>query len=528
MNDPERRVALALSGGGFRAALFHLGVVRLLYEARWLRSVKQIGAVSGGSILAAHLVLYWDRYTGNDESFDSAARELIQFVQADIRGRVVRRWILAWVTLLPRLLMPSPRRWTFTNLLQSYYTRLFRNASLKQLYGPGRPYVIFNCTSMSTGSPCSFSSSDFIWYENDQEKSLAAPDTPVAFAVAASSAFPPLFPPIAITNETLFCDRSQFPEAHYLSDGGLYDNLGIDRLVRQQRETNRSDFLLVSDAEGSFDWEFESRYTFLVSRNVRASDLLMTRVSSLQFNNLPVQKHSFVRVGIKDAIIDPDDQTLLSPEIQRSLSKVRTDLDRFSDKEVTALIAHGYNKARYELIKHGCLDTNAPKFSWSPLDNWLDLQSRKSAIELRKSSRRTWGLWSFRDWASWATAAFIGLLVGGAVWTIIVRAERELQLAKAEAAREASVLYTTTMSRVEAEAFQLCIGEYKSECPPEATHLDCGSSVEEWAKEKQCKDFSAREISSREGNKCGYSIVQGLCTTRVLEPLTFPGRIVPR
>src|SRR3954452_23892936 len=48
-------VALCLSGGGFRAALFHLGALRRLNELGILSQVEAISSVSGGSVVAAHL-----------------------------------------------------------------------------------------------------------------------------------------------------------------------------------------------------------------------------------------------------------------------------------------------------------------------------------------------------------------------------------------------------------------------------------------------------------------------------------------
>ena len=66
-------IGLALSGGGFRATLYHLGVIRYLRDSGAILHVKDIAAVSGGSILAAHLVLNWDRYTGDDAAFAEAA-----------------------------------------------------------------------------------------------------------------------------------------------------------------------------------------------------------------------------------------------------------------------------------------------------------------------------------------------------------------------------------------------------------------------------------------------------------------------
>jgi predicted acylesterase/phospholipase RssA len=58
------RSGISLSGGGFRAVLYHLGMICFLRDAGILPRVTHISAVSGGSIIAAHLVLNWDRYNG--------------------------------------------------------------------------------------------------------------------------------------------------------------------------------------------------------------------------------------------------------------------------------------------------------------------------------------------------------------------------------------------------------------------------------------------------------------------------------
>lgn len=245
---------LALSGGGFRATLFHLGVIRFLLTSGGLKQVKQISAVSGGSILAAHLVLNWEKYIGTS-SFEHAAKEIIKFVQTDIRGLVIRRWLLACCLVLPQLL--RPKKWSLGNLLQAQYERLFAFARIRQLRGRGRPKVAFNCASLSAGTPCYFSDSGFGWYADDMDKVLAAPEIPVAFAVAASSAFPPLFPPLKITNETLACGVDQFPQPHYLTDGGVYDNLGIELLFRGKEGGNEFDLVIVSDADRHSIQDFE-------------------------------------------------------------------------------------------------------------------------------------------------------------------------------------------------------------------------------------------------------------------------------
>lgn len=93
---------LALSGGGFRATLFHLGVIRYLCETGRLEEITHIASVSGGSILAAHLVMNWSDYKNKDpRSFGNSAQKIIDFVQRDVRGRVFRFWL--FVRFFPTL-----------------------------------------------------------------------------------------------------------------------------------------------------------------------------------------------------------------------------------------------------------------------------------------------------------------------------------------------------------------------------------------------------------------------------------------
>src|SRR5262249_13308662 len=103
--SPMNKLGLALSGGGFRASLFHLGLVRLLRDAGILSRVTHITSVSGGSAFAAHLVLHWDRYNGSPSEFDAAAAEFLSFVRLDIRNRIARRFPLAMLLRGPRRLL---------------------------------------------------------------------------------------------------------------------------------------------------------------------------------------------------------------------------------------------------------------------------------------------------------------------------------------------------------------------------------------------------------------------------------------
>src|SRR3954447_19724064 len=91
MNPSKSRIGLALSGGGFRASLYHLGLVRFLRDGGILPRISHITSVSGGSIFAAHLVQNWDRYNGSPGEFDAAASEFLSFMRLDVRNRIARR-----------------------------------------------------------------------------------------------------------------------------------------------------------------------------------------------------------------------------------------------------------------------------------------------------------------------------------------------------------------------------------------------------------------------------------------------------
>src|SRR6187549_1499190 len=119
-----KKIGLALSGGGFRATLYHLGLIRFLRDAGLLQHITHITSVSGGSIMAAHLVLNWDRYTGSAEEFDQAAAKLLAFIRLDVRNRILRRYPLGLPVLWARrLLGVSNRKLTRTWWLENLYEK---------------------------------------------------------------------------------------------------------------------------------------------------------------------------------------------------------------------------------------------------------------------------------------------------------------------------------------------------------------------------------------------------------------------
>jgi predicted acylesterase/phospholipase RssA len=226
------RIGLALSGGGFRATLFHLGMIRFLREADILPQVRHITSVSGGSILAAHLVLNWQRYNGTLEEFDAAAAEIIRFVQLDVRNRVVRRYPLAMPLRAMRWLTRRRpiRQLSRTGLLEYHYEKfLYGDTCLFQL--PERPRLNILATNLSEGCLCAFTRDGLIMqrrrpgqrFRFDRIRTGLAT---VPMAVTASSAFPGFFPPLELQAPDVGADPGQFGRLAF-TDGGVYDNLGV-------------------------------------------------------------------------------------------------------------------------------------------------------------------------------------------------------------------------------------------------------------------------------------------------------------
>ena len=253
------RLGLALSGGGFRATLFHLGVVRYLRDAGVLRKVTHINTVSGGSILGAHLALNWDRYCGSEEEFDAAAQEILDFVQMDVRNRIVRRFpFMSVVNVLRTLFRLRPyRQLTRPGLLEKHYQDfLYGDIPLSQL--PARPRLNILSTNLSEGCLCAFNHNGFILQRRlpgrrDRFDKIHMGLATVPMAVAASSSFPGFFPPLELNGNEVGADEGEFDRQAF-TDGAVYDNLGLRmfRLIEQtgMRDSaplTREDFLELED-----------------------------------------------------------------------------------------------------------------------------------------------------------------------------------------------------------------------------------------------------------------------------------------
>jgi predicted acylesterase/phospholipase RssA len=440
-----KKIGLALSGGGFRASLYHLGVVRFLRDAGILSQVTHITSVSGGSVLGAHLALNWDRYNGSPDEFDAVANELLAFIRMDIRNRITRRFPLTLPLRWARWLVGrSNRKLTRTGLLEYHYEKyLFGDVSLFEL--PERPRLHVLATNLSEGCLCSFTRDGLLMVRGGPGglyhlERVAMGLATVAMAVTASSAFPGFFPPLELTGTDVGSGDGEFGR-HAYTDGGVYDNLGVRmfRCLERSRETGcpvaRANFVnidggldivLVSDVGKRIEVQGARRPGGLIRTAIRATDILMDRVWQLEKENFQ-DSAGFVFAPIKEVVDPSEDPTAPHPEVQRQVANIRTDLDRFSPLEISALARHGYCVARKSCRANPALFgadlPNDPP--WDPVPAPPapppvgpvrgPAPTTAEARTLQGSAfRRIWGtLLDYRDWASYVYVPLIvPILVG--------------------------------------------------------------------------------------------------------------------
>ena len=178
-DDPVDGVALCLSGGGYRAMLFHVGVVWRLHDAGWLERLDRVSSVSGGSITAGALALAWPRLAadGLEDAFVAPVRALA--------GRTVDQSSVLVGALTSDTV--SER------VSKAYRKHLFGDATLQDL--PDHPRFVINATSVQSGALFRFSKPYMADYRVGR---VDQPDVALADAVAASSAFPPVLSPFEL------------------------------------------------------------------------------------------------------------------------------------------------------------------------------------------------------------------------------------------------------------------------------------------------------------------------------------------
>ena len=261
INGEKKRIGLALSGGGFRAAAFHLGVFRKLDSLSLLWDIDLLTCVSGGSIAGGFLSANWGKPDALDKLEEYLTTKSIA-VSSFIGG------------------MLDPFQTRLEKLAKSYDRDIFHGMALKALKDGPRIYL--NATNLSTGNLFFFVAGEKLNSEMGEHElgSVLAENFKISSAVAASSAFPPVFPPLCLNQDIYSAAQVEYIT---LADGGIYDNLGVNPLLRMER--NKLDYAIVSDAGKPF--EIDERPTDAGSGVLRESiGILMEQVRGLQFKRL--------------------------------------------------------------------------------------------------------------------------------------------------------------------------------------------------------------------------------------------------
>jgi NTE family protein len=348
---PEAGMALCLSGGGYRAMLFHTGAIWRLHETGVLRNLKRISSVSGGSIAAGALALKWQPLVGAGTfNRQSLEREFVAPLR-ELAGTTVDVSAVVLGLLLPGKI--SDR------VMTAYDKHLFHGATLQDL--PDEPRFVINATNVQTGSLWRFSKP----YMADYRVGMVdRPNLPLSQAVAASSAFPPVLSPVQLRldpksfqpNSGLDLQKEPFTSNVVLSDGGVYDNLGLETAWK------RYDTILVSDGGGHLkaeeepkgDWaQHAYRVLNLIDNQVRAlrkRQVIGSYTADPHDANHRKGTYWGIRTDIThyqlaDALACPPERTL-------ELAALPTRLKRLDDKLQEQLINWGYAVCDAALRKH--------------------------------------------------------------------------------------------------------------------------------------------------------------------------------
>ena len=350
-------IALCLSGGGYRAMIFHLGTLWRLNQLGLLRKLSRISSVSGGSITAGVLGLAWRKLRFDDNDVSPDLEELVVKPVRRLANHTIDRGSIIKGILLPRQSIAD-------EVANAYREYLFGESTLQDLPADNEgPRFVINATNVQTKVLWRFSRP----YMGDYRVGLVKnPTTELAVAVGASSAFPPFLSPVDLELETSDFDATTpgvtLKEEAYrtnvvLTDGGVYDNLGLETAWKSY-ET-----IFVSDGGGAVDDEADPERDW-ARHSYRILSLLDNQVRSLRKRQvidsykLGARKGAYwgIRTNIADyalpdAMNCPFDRTI-------ALANVATRLKALDATLQDRIINWGYAVCDAALRKH--VDTTLP------------------------------------------------------------------------------------------------------------------------------------------------------------------------
>lgn len=293
MTNDGKRIGLALSGGGYRAAAYHIGTLRALHKLGMLDKVDVVSSVSGGSIIAAYYALHDGDYKSFEETFSKKIRKGVSQTALINLIVVIALVVLAfcygsswgWLSLLVLWFLWYKVLPVSCLIAKQYDWLFFHGKKLKDL--KPCPVVTINATDYPTVSQFTFSRERMYNYYYGVD-AFYHEQFPISKAVMASSCVPFAFCPIRIpqTFRTSVMKGKKLP---MLLDGGLYDNQGT-HVLTDKMSPYKCSYIIVSDAgngEVSDKWVFNPLITLK-----RTSEVFMQRIKKIQIQqNLFMKAH---------------------------------------------------------------------------------------------------------------------------------------------------------------------------------------------------------------------------------------------
>lgn len=365
MKREELKIGLALSGGGMRAAVYHLGVLKYLAQEHLLGNVAHISTVSGASICMGLI------YGCNHNTWPTDD-EFLNKVLPKIREYITKKDI-QWTALFELII--KPYYWDKkVNLLGNVMEKKWKvHGCLQDI--PISPLWTINTTCYETGKDFRISSKRMGQINRSH---VEKPHFRLSHAMAASAGFPVLIGPYKLkTMDYTWSDvtgtitvRPKDKVLH-LWDGGVYDNMGLDPLFNMRGEdTLRKgiNYLIVSNASGNITHKSRTM-SFSIENLKRMLDINMDQVGSLRsmsVNELFKKEHNGVYLKIGNTVNDilkhctmnsEDKQRLqasaLSDKDVDEVKNYKTTLERMRPIDFERISKHGYEVAACNMQCYG-------------------------------------------------------------------------------------------------------------------------------------------------------------------------------
>lgn len=361
------RIGLALSGGGIRAAVFHMGVMKLLAEDGRLEQVTQISTVSGGSLVMGAVF-------SQAEGRWPSSSEFLESIYPSIRAMLVSRHLLSFRALGVIGTLRANVRILFrrANILAEMLRRRW-GINLKLTDLPSTPTWHINTTCIETGKNWRFSREGMGDWKFGRHFS---PDVAVADAIAASAAVPYAIGALKLdlpehgwwqtdpaTKEPLRQIKPSRRAVH-LWDGGAYENMALEPIYKPMEGLQDCDILMCSDASGPLG-EPTSIFASLLRGQLaspRLFDIAADQIRSLRSRMLikSIRQKEFAgflfRMGTAAGTLDKSaakSGEFLSDEASAACLAYPTNLTRISEGDFDQIARHGYEVAKLTMAAYG-------------------------------------------------------------------------------------------------------------------------------------------------------------------------------